>query len=449
VTVAAPPSKPYDWVKQIPSALFEMDDKPLFGNAPPFPWEAFSAALSKLFNVKNLKVEPSEMQWREAQHLLEGLGAQPVAAHFLFAGMEGVLYWVMSKSEIEQFMCKLLDIKLAPFAAIDQNFGEGFYQFALMQVLQAFRQLDFEKNLSPSLESSRDVPKEAAFCLDTAIHLEKESFHGRLIIPQGLREAWKKRFAQRKLSAPFKLPLADKVQIVVHLEIGKTQLLPAELAQVVPGDYMILDSCSYEQDSEKGRIVMTIGEIPLFRARLKQGNLKILEFPLYHEEQRTMNNKEEDEDFDELTEESDIEDDHEDSEIEHDHEDSEIEGDHEESEIEEDHEKDEAKLPKTDGKKSEAPIPPPKKSAPASPVAEVKIGSGKVNVNELPINVIIEAGRIQMSVHKLMELQPGNMLEVDIHPENGVDLVVNGKRIGKGELLRVGDVLGVRILDIG
>jgi flagellar motor switch protein FliN len=48
-----------------------------------------------------------------------------------------------------------------------------------------------------------------------------------------------------------------------------------------------------------------------------------------------------------------------------------------------------------------------------------------------------------------MELQPGNMLEVDLHPENGVDLVVNGKRIGKGELLRVGETLGVRILDIG
>ena len=54
-----------------------------------------------------------------------------------------------------------------------------------------------------------------------------------------------------------------------------------------------------------------------------------------------------------------------------------------------------------------------------------------------------------MSIQKLMELEPGNTLELDIHPESGVDLVVNGRRIGKGELLRIGDHLGVRILDIG
>ena len=54
-----------------------------------------------------------------------------------------------------------------------------------------------------------------------------------------------------------------------------------------------------------------------------------------------------------------------------------------------------------------------------------------------------------MSMQKLMEIEPGNTLELDVHPENGVDLVVNGRRIGKGELLRIGESLGVRILDIG
>jgi len=53
-----------------------------------------------------------------------------------------------------------------------------------------------------------------------------------------------------------------------------------------------------------------------------------------------------------------------------------------------------------------------------------------------------------MSVKKMLELQPGNLLELDIHPENGVDLVVNGKRIAKGELIKLGEALGVRILDI-
>jgi len=54
-----------------------------------------------------------------------------------------------------------------------------------------------------------------------------------------------------------------------------------------------------------------------------------------------------------------------------------------------------------------------------------------------------------MTVQTLLDLNPGNLLELDVHPESGVDLVVNGSRIGKGELLQIGDTLGVRILELG
>ncbi|HRD55405.1 MAG TPA: FliM/FliN family flagellar motor switch protein, partial [Parachlamydiaceae bacterium] len=81
--------------------------------------------------------------------------------------------------------------------------------------------------------------------------------------------------------------------------------------------------------------------------------------------------------------------------------------------------------------------------------AYAPITSGpKFNPEEMVLDVIVEVGRLEMSIEKLTELQPGNILEIDVRPENGVDLVVNGKRIGKGELLKLGEVLGVRILDI-
>ncbi len=37
-----------------------------------------------------------------------------------------------------------------------------------------------------------------------------------------------------------------------------------------------------------------------------------------------------------------------------------------------------------------------------------------------------------------MQLQPGQLLELDVNPEEGVNLVVNGQCIGKGELLKTG-----------
>ena len=48
-----------------------------------------------------------------------------------------------------------------------------------------------------------------------------------------------------------------------------------------------------------------------------------------------------------------------------------------------------------------------------------------------------------------MALQPGNLLDLDVRPENGVTLVANGKVFGQGELILIGDNVGVRITEIG
>jgi flagellar motor switch protein FliN/FliY len=409
--------------------LIELDEKPLFGNAPAFPWAPFSSALSKLFDQKDLTIKPAEMEWKTAEQLLNGLGSHLQFTNIVFSGLDGTLTWVISKNEIDPLMQKLLSIPITPFAALDKDFEAGFYHFAIAQILQTIKQLDFDKNLSPSLaETDQEPAKEPALCMDIAITIQQQPFHGRLIISQALRKSWKERYADRKLSTWFAGSLAQKANITVHLEAGKTELLPSELEAVAVGDYIILDSCTYEPDADKVRVMMTVNGIPLFRAKLKQGNLKILEFPLYHEEQRTMNNKENDEDFEE---ESEIEE----SEIE------ESETDETEEFLEEETSTEETSEIEA---KKETEVEKPAKAEPSPPPKE-----GKVSVKDLPVNVVIEVGRIQMSVQKLMELSPGNMLELDISPENGVDLVVNGKRIGKGELIRIGETLGLRVLDLG
>lgn len=426
----------YEWVKQIPSSLMELDDKPLFGKGPSFPWESFSSAIAKIFDKKELSIRPAEMQWRLSDQLLDGLGADPIITNIVFSGLEGNLTWAISRTELEPLMQQLLSIPITPFVELDKEFEEGFYRFVLSQVLYTIKQLDFDKNLSPSLTENNELNKETAFCVNIVIDLQQQTFRGRLIISKELRTSWKERYAERKLDSVLASSLAHKATVTIHLEGGKTALLPSELAEITLGDYILLDSCSYEPDADKGRVMMTVGGIPLFRAKLKQGSLKILEFPLYHEEQLNMNNnKDNDEDFEEhtfeehTTEESELEELTDDDFLEDDA--SEIEEQSEISTVENSHE----------SPAEEEHIP---SAAPAEPV---KVG--KVNIQELPVNVVIEVGRIQISLQKLMELTPGNMLDVDIIPENGVDLVVNGKRIGKGELIRIGETLGVRVLDLG
>lgn len=70
-------------------------------------------------------------------------------------------------------------------------------------------------------------------------------------------------------------------------------------------------------------------------------------------------------------------------------------------------------------------------------------------IKELPLTVVAEVARVRISLEKLMQLQPGNMLDLGTHPGQGVSLTVNGQCVGRAELIQLGDALGLRILEIG
>ena len=449
-------SKPYDWLKQFPASIFKLDSetRPLFGNGPPFPWDEFSKALAKIFDVKEFTIKPTDMQWREPDKLIAGLGAKTVSYPIQFAQFEGTLHWILSSEQIEKLMACLLTAPVQGFNSLESDFTEGFYSFILSQVLKSINDTTFIPNLGAGMEEKKAPPAEPSFCLDISFVIQGQSFKGRAVLSQELIQSWKNKFADRKLDSIIHHPLASKITAPIHLEIGKTHLSPSQLRKLSLGDYLVLENCSYEPDSDKGRLLMTLNGKPIFRAKLKQGSLKILEFPLYQEDTLMNNNEDKDKEADENenneSEMEDFETDFEESEVENEEvteeeteaEPSEIEEPKEEETVEEEEEKEEEEEEKEKPAVSKTTLP--------SITPEQKREKSLQNtITELPLNVVIEIGRIQLSIQKLMELQPGSILEMDLHPENGVDLVVNGKRIGKGELLRIGEVIGVRILDLG
>lgn len=68
-----------------------------------------------------------------------------------------------------------------------------------------------------------------------------------------------------------------------------------------------------------------------------------------------------------------------------------------------------------------------------------------VSLKDLPIHLTIELSRIKITLEKLLQLTPGNLIELPIHPEQSVKLTVNGQLVGQGELVHLGETLGVRI----
>lgn len=76
----------------------------------------------------------------------------------------------------------------------------------------------------------------------------------------------------------------------------------------------------------------------------------------------------------------------------------------------------------------------------------VDVKTTKIDPEDVTINLSVEVGRVRMTAKELMSLSPGSLLPLNVSPEHGVDLIINGKKVGRGELIRLGETLGVRVL---
>jgi len=69
-------------------------------------------------------------------------------------------------------------------------------------------------------------------------------------------------------------------------------------------------------------------------------------------------------------------------------------------------------------------------------------------LNDVAVSLVVEIGRVDVSAADVVALRPGQVIELGRAPGDTVDLVVDGKRIGKGELVEIEGELGVRILSL-
>ncbi|MBS0621481.1 MAG: type III secretion system cytoplasmic ring protein SctQ [Verrucomicrobia bacterium] len=69
-------------------------------------------------------------------------------------------------------------------------------------------------------------------------------------------------------------------------------------------------------------------------------------------------------------------------------------------------------------------------------------------IGQIPMMVSVEVGKVKLPAEQLLNLQPGNLLSLHLPKSPRVSLAVNGQIIGRGELVEIGDMIGVRILEI-
>lgn len=69
-------------------------------------------------------------------------------------------------------------------------------------------------------------------------------------------------------------------------------------------------------------------------------------------------------------------------------------------------------------------------------------------LDDLQVRVTAVVGRIHLPISALLRAEPGHVLELDRKNGDPVDILVNDRLIGRGEIVVIGDRLGITMTEI-
>ena len=67
---------------------------------------------------------------------------------------------------------------------------------------------------------------------------------------------------------------------------------------------------------------------------------------------------------------------------------------------------------------------------------------------DIPVNVSVELGRTRLEVNEILQLGQGSVLELEKLAGEQLEVLVQGRPIGKGEVVVVNEKFGIRLTDI-
>ncbi len=78
-------------------------------------------------------------------------------------------------------------------------------------------------------------------------------------------------------------------------------------------------------------------------------------------------------------------------------------------------------------------------------------GGHEMNLNlilDVAVTLALEVGRARIPVRDLLQLAPGSVIELDRLAGEPLDVLVNGVRIARGEVVVVNEKFGIRLTEV-
>ncbi|MCH9614300.1 MAG: hypothetical protein SP1CHLAM54_17420 [Chlamydiia bacterium] len=373
------------YTKKIESIVSASKLVPMWGEVPNFPWDEFTEKLKTSLEIEDLTLNVGKSNWRDQHELTSGLGADPTKIAINLTPLTDPCFLVIPQEDLTRLSTWMLGSE----TFTDQDLQKGFFEFATLHALASTDQLAIFHQLSPKID---DAPftKQSAYTVDVALMHQSETIWCRLVLPESFHSAILDHY-KNHMPPLHGSPVAQEASVTIALNAGRVSLDLEDFKEIEVGDFVLLDQTTYHPSTEKGMLQLTLEGTPLFQVKLKDGELKVLDFAVILE----------DSPMDEM--------------------------EHEEEAMAEHQEE----MMSETGDEM---------------VAQQEELSA---VGEVPLEIVVEVSRMKMNLDKLLSLKPGNVLDCGLENSGQVNLTVGGKIIARGELIEVGDMVGVKIDEVG
>ena len=393
---------PFNWVRKVESILEGSKEIPMWGAPPQFPFEEFSQTLASSLQLEDLNISFQKAKWEKGEKIFSGMGSAPIEVGLELSPLTEPFYLLMPLEDAEALSSWTIYEEDKMHGFLDADLQKGFFRYLCLQGLEAINKLDPFEGLSPRI-IEETIKKQEGYCIDLKIQHSRKCLHARLVLPKPFQDAFKKQFALKGFTNKH-LKNFGSLELPVSFEMGHQKLSQNQLRALSKGDLLLLSNATYSPASQKGTFTMTCNTKPLFQTKLKEEKIKILDYAVYYEDNSMTDDFSENEDMGQ--------------------EPFDTTAMHEEGEGYEDTTNPEGGAPQADN----APM---------------------ISPEEIPLTLAVEVSRLKMSLEEIISLEPGNVLDLGVRPEGGVHLTSGGQRVAKGELIQIGEVLGVKITDIG
>lgn len=369
MAIAAEPSP--SWIKLRDNFLSSLGKAEKNIILPSFPKLDCEQKVKEMFRLEEVNLAIHAKGALSAADAVQDFGTRVLVQPCFAKPFEaGDFFFVTSEEDLQQLMVLVFDDPSLASYFYEKDKLLGFYYYFLAEICKVVRGLSWLSGLAAKVSgdllfSARGLPSTVHF-VEIACSLDGKTIRFGLLFPEETYLSCQKYLESQKQG--FDISTVDPMTpLTLSVDVGYCRLSQNEISQVVPGGFILLDSCLFDPDSGDSGAILSVGDKQFFGGRFLQpgsGEFKITSFPNLQPDSSSFGN----------------------------------------------------------------PFSPP-------PVAGVKL--------------VAEVAQYALTVEEFYKLTHGSVLDFyGMHPSRGVDLMLDGHKFGRGEIISLGDVLGIRVLEM-